>query len=82
VQKICGCSFECHQCGEEYFFEYFKAIRQKPYLDFVLFLTIFFHLLGVYWRSREVVELTHEYFADPKRWEIEKWPTWVEMEKM
>lgn len=51
------------------------------YLDFVLFLTIFFNLIGVYWRSHEVVDLTHEYFADPKRWETEKWPTWVEMEK-
>lgn len=51
------------------------------YLDFVLFLAIFFNLIGVYWRSHEVVDLTHEYFADPKRWETEKWPIWVEMEK-
>ena len=51
------------------------------YLDFVLFLTIFFNLIGVYWRHQEVVDLSREYFEDPEKWEHTKWPRWVEMEE-
>lgn len=51
------------------------------YLDFVLFLTIFFNLIGVYWHNQEVVDLTKEYFADPDRWETEKWPARVALEE-
>lgn len=49
------------------------------YLDFALFLTIFFNLIGVYRSSGEVVEATEEYFADTGRWESEKWPKWAAM---
>ncbi len=29
----------------------------------------------------QVVKVTKEYFADPKKWETQKWPKWVEMEE-
>lgn len=51
------------------------------YVDFALFLTIFFNLIGVYYRYGDVVALTKEYFANPKKWETTLWPMWVEMDK-
>ncbi|MEA4933261.1 MAG: amino acid carrier protein [Lawsonibacter sp.] len=51
------------------------------YVDFGSFLMIFFNMIGVYWCHKQVVELTKEYFADPKKWETEKWPEWVKEEQ-
>lgn len=51
------------------------------YLDFVLFLTIFFNLIGVFWCHKDVEELTEEYFADPDKWKKVKWNKWIEEER-
>jgi AGCS family alanine or glycine:cation symporter len=51
------------------------------YVDFGSFLIIFFNTIGVYWCHTEVLQLTKEYFSDTLRWEKEKWPVWVELEK-
>ncbi|WP_278673934.1 amino acid carrier protein [Acidaminococcus fermentans] len=45
-----------------------------PYIDFFTGLYTFFNMLGVYWCGSMIVSLTKEYFADPLRWETEKWP--------
>lgn len=52
------------------------------YVDFGSFLIILFNMIGVYLCHGEVKKLTDEYFADPKRWETEKWQPWVELEKL
>ena len=52
-----------------------------PYIDFFTGLYTFFNMLGVYWCGSMIVSLTKEYFADPLRWETEKWPAWVKIEQ-
>lgn len=51
------------------------------YTDFFAFLMIATNTVGVYKCANDIVALTKEYFSDPEKWEAEKWPHWVELEK-
>lgn len=51
------------------------------YVDFFSFLQIAFNTTGVLLASGQIVKVAEEYFADTKKWETEKWPTWKEMEE-
>ncbi|MCD8009883.1 MAG: amino acid carrier protein [Lachnospiraceae bacterium] len=51
------------------------------YLDFFVCIYIAINMIGVYLCNGQIKELTEEYFADPKRWETERWQPYVEMEK-
>ena len=50
------------------------------YVDFFAGLYTLVNLLGVYWCYKQIVALHKEYFANPTKWETEKWPHWVELE--
>lgn len=51
------------------------------YVDFFAGIYTIINLLGVYFCVNQIVKLTKEYFADPEKWETQKWPKWVEEEK-
>lgn len=51
------------------------------YLDFFVAIYIALNMTGVYWCNGQIKALTEEYFANPKRWETERWQPYVEMEK-
>lgn len=50
------------------------------YVDFFAGLYTLVNMAGVYWCYKQIVELHKEYFANPAKWETEKWPQWVELE--
>lgn len=50
------------------------------YVDFFAGLYTIINMSVVYVCASQVVALTKEYFADPKKWETEKWPEWKVME--
>lgn len=50
------------------------------YVDFGSFLQICINMTGVLYAAGQIVPVVNEYFADPKRWESEKWSKWVELE--
>ena len=51
------------------------------YVDFFAGIYTIINLSGVYFCVNQIVKLTKEYFADPQKWETQKWPKWVEEEK-
>lgn len=51
------------------------------YMDFGSFLVVFINTIGLYVCYKQIIELSHEYFSNPEKWETTMWQKWQDMEK-